>query len=113
MRRLVVRLYPRRWRNVHGEGLAELLEQTQLSVGVVVDCVRGAGDAHMRTRRPPLAVVLAVLWFELAEMIAIRTGVIANVLWAPTSAVRGLALVSALLPPAALLRRATCRPSAS
>ena len=41
-------LYPRRWRARYGEEFQALLEDTPLSPRTVLDCLRGALDAHVR-----------------------------------------------------------------
>jgi DnaJ homolog subfamily C member 28 len=41
-------LYPRRWRARYGEEFLALLEDTPLSPRMVLDCLRGALDAHVR-----------------------------------------------------------------
>ena len=53
-RRVLLRIYPRAWRERYGEELSDQLEQRPLSVGVVADLLRGAVDAHLRPlRRDP------------------------------------------------------------
>ena len=51
-RHLLLRLYPRAWRERYGEELSAQLEaQRPLRIGVVVDLVRGALDAHLHPLR--------------------------------------------------------------
>ena len=51
-RHLLVRLYPRAWRERYGEELSAQLEaQRPLRIGVVADLVRGALDAHLHPLR--------------------------------------------------------------
>jgi hypothetical protein len=51
-RHLVLRLYPRAWRERYGEELSAQLEsQRPLRIGVVADLVRGALDAHLHPLR--------------------------------------------------------------
>jgi len=109
MRGLLVRLFPRSWRDRYGEGFADLLAGTPLNVAVVVDCLCSAVLAHVRLRRLPVAVVAAAIWFAAMNVVAIRTGVTVNILWAPTSPGRGLLLLVAVVPPVAMVRQAACR----
>ncbi len=111
MRRLLVRLYPGHWRDDYGEGFARLLDETPLSAGVVVDCLRGAGTAHLRGRPRAGAIGAAATWFVVAQVLVLRAGVTANVVWAPTSPARGLMLLSTFLPPIGLMARARGRVS--
>ena len=51
-RHLLLRLYPRAWRERYGEELGAQLEaQRPLRIGVVADLVRGALDAHLHPLR--------------------------------------------------------------
>jgi len=109
MRRLLVRLYPRRWRDDYGEGFARLLDETPLSAGIVVDCVRGAGTAHLRGHPLAAAIGVSAIWFMVAQVLALRSGVTANLVWAPTSPARSLMLLSTFVPPIGLMARARGR----
>lgn len=40
-------LYPRNWRKRYGEEIADLLRGERLGVGLIVDLMRGAVDAHL------------------------------------------------------------------
>jgi hypothetical protein len=59
----LLRLYPRRWRERYGEEFALVLRATPPGPGTVLDVVRGALDAHLRTLWPGplLRVALLVL----------------------------------------------------
>lgn len=46
MKRWLVRLYPRAWRQRYGEEFQAVLDQQVLTIRDVVDIVRGAGDAQ-------------------------------------------------------------------
>lgn len=113
MRRLLVSLFPRAWRSEYGEGFAELLDHTPLSLGVVLDCLRSAAMAHVRAPCVPVALVAAAVWFAAMNVVAIRTGVTVNILWAPTSLRRGLMLIVALGPPVVMVRQASGRVAAA
>ena len=47
MKQWLVRLYPKAWRRRYGAEFEALLEQQALSLGAVVDILRGALDAHL------------------------------------------------------------------
>lgn len=102
MRRLLVRLYPRDWRDEFGDGFAALLEESELTPGLVIDCVRGAALAQSRAHRMTAALVGAMVWLAISEVVALRTGLTVNVLWPPSSSARALGLLATLLPPAVL-----------
>jgi hypothetical protein len=48
MRRWLTRLYPRAWRQRYEAEFVALLEQQPLTLGIILDVVRGALDAHGR-----------------------------------------------------------------
>ncbi len=48
MKRLLLRLYPARWRERYGDEFASLLEERPLGPSDVADVVHGAIDAHLR-----------------------------------------------------------------
>jgi hypothetical protein len=50
-RDVLLRIYPRAWRERYGEELREQLGQRPLSVGVVADLLHGAVDAHLHPLR--------------------------------------------------------------
>ena len=51
MKRLLLRLYPKAWRQRFGDEFESVLDDRSLSPGDVVDVVHGAMDAHVRVRR--------------------------------------------------------------
>jgi hypothetical protein len=70
--RVLLQLYPRRWRERYGEEFELVLRTSPPGVRTVLDVVRGALDAHVRTIRPvsllswALLVVAAVVvgWLD-------------------------------------------------
>ena len=50
--RILLRLYPRRWRERYGDEYALILGATPPGLDTVLDVVRGAVDAHVREARP-------------------------------------------------------------
>jgi hypothetical protein len=81
-RQLLLRLYPRAWRERYGEELSAQLEaQRPLRIGVAADLVRGALDAHLHplrrdkstlritsTDRRTIAARAAVAWSPVAAV---------------------------------------------
>ena len=55
-RRSLLRLYPSRWRQRYEEEVGALIENEPLSVGLLVDLLRGAFEAHIHPElgAPPL-----------------------------------------------------------
>jgi hypothetical protein len=92
MIRLLVALYPGKWREEFGGEFAALLEDTQLTPRAVFDVVAQAGKLHAASHRRLAAVLAGLLWSGCAEYLAVRAGLTANILWAPTTAARALAL---------------------
>ena len=67
-------LYPRAWRERYGEELAAILEEGRLGIGISLDVLRGAVDAHLHPVAPsPLPVVAALTAsaFSVAHAIAL------------------------------------------
>lgn len=82
-RHLLLRLYPRAWRERYGEELAAQLEaQRPLRIGVVADLVRGALDAHLHPLRRDNSTIRSSHMSD-RRMVAAR----ATVVWSPVAAV--------------------------
>ncbi len=98
MTRLLVALYPRKWRADFGEEFAALLEDTRLTPRAVFDAVVSAGKLHAASHRR-LALVLASLpWSGCMEYLSVRARLTANVFWAPSTPARALALAATIGP---------------
>jgi hypothetical protein len=96
--RVLVRLYPRRWRDVHAAEFTALLEDTPLTPFAVADVIRHGFLEQLRVRANLARVVGALLAFGLCEAIAVRYGITDNILWAPTTPLRATALAITLAP---------------
>ncbi len=82
-RQLLLRLYPRAWRERYGEELSAQLEaQRPLRIGVVADLVRGALDAHLHPLRRDNSTIRSSHVSD-RRTIAAR----ATVVWSPVAAV--------------------------
>jgi hypothetical protein len=82
-RHVLLRLYPRAWRERYGEELSAQLEaQRPLRIGVVTDLVRGALDAHLHPLRRDDRTIRSSYVSD-RGMIAAR----AIVAWSPLAAV--------------------------
>lgn len=99
----LVALYPRAWRRRYGAGLEALLDETPTTPVVVLDVVRGAAAAHLVQRRTGAVWLVAALATVMAEALALRAGVTANVIWPPTNPERALHLALTLAPAAVAL----------
>jgi hypothetical protein len=104
MRRLLLALYPRRWRARYGDEFAALLEETPLTVAAVVDVLRHAVVLRLQARPRVAQIAGSVLVTAAVETLASRAGLTDNILWAPTTPLRALAL-AAVLTPSALVAR--------
>jgi hypothetical protein len=82
-RQLLLRLYPRAWRERYGEELSAQLEaQHPLRIGVVADLLRGALDAHLHPLRRDNSTVRRSNMIG-RRMVAAR----ATAAWCPVAAV--------------------------
>jgi hypothetical protein len=82
-RHLLLRLYPRAWRERYGEELSAQLEaQRPLRIGVVADLARGALDAHLHPLRRDNSTMRRSNMSD-RRMVAART----TVVWSPVAAV--------------------------
>lgn len=112
----LARLYPRAWRRRYGAGLEALLDEMPATPALVLDVVRGAAAAHVQQRRSTVVWIVAAMATVAAEVLSLRAGVTANVVWPPTDPVRALFLLVTLTPAAAALwltvpaARAAARP---
>ena len=91
---LLVALYPRTWREEFGEEFAALLEDTRLTPGAVFDVVVQAGKLHAGSRRRLTLVLASLLWSGCLEYLSVRARLTANILWAPATSARALALAA-------------------
>lgn len=80
---LLIRLYPKAWRDRYGAEFRALLEDGGLGVHAVADVVAHAGLARSRPHRRGLIQLLALLVFAATEVVAVRTGYTENILWLP------------------------------
>jgi len=82
-RDLLLRLYPRAWRERYGEELSAQLEaQRPLRIGIITDLVRGALDAHLHPLRRDNSTMRSSNVID-RRMIAAR----ATAAWSPVAAV--------------------------
>jgi len=98
MIRLLVALYPRKWRATFGEEFAALLEDTRLTPRAVFDVVVSAGKLHAASHRRLALVLASLLWSGCMVYLSVRARLTANVLWAPTTPARALALAATMGP---------------
>src|SRR5687767_15962280 len=88
-RHLLLRLYPRAWRERYGEELSAQLEaQRPLRIGVVADLVRGAFDAHLHPLRRDNSTLRSSHMSDRGA-IAARAAVV----WSPVAAVGAAAVL--------------------
>lgn len=95
---LLVALYPRKWRGEFGEEFAALLEETRLTPLAVADVIVHAGKVHTESHRRLVLVFASLLWSGCLDYLAVRAHLTANILWAPTTLARALALTATLAP---------------
>jgi len=98
MRRLLVTLHPRKWRDTFGDEFAALLEQTSLTPAVVVDVLIHATRLQVKIHRRVLLVAASLAWSVCFEYVSVHAGLTANILWAPTNPERALALLATVGP---------------
>ena len=98
MIRLLVALYPSKWRATFGEEFAALLEDTRLTPRVVLDVAVSAGKLRVSGHRRLTLVLASLLWSGCLEYLSAHAHLTANILWAPTTFARALALAATLGP---------------
>lgn len=101
--RVLVALYPKKWRDSFGDEFMALLEETPITPLVVSDVVIHAAALRVRFYRTATVVVLLAVWSACLEYVSVHARLTANILWAPTSPERALALVATIGPWLALL----------
>jgi hypothetical protein len=106
---LLVALYPRKWREEFGEEFAALLEDTRLTPRAVFDVVVHAGKLHAERHRRLTLILASLLWSGCLEYLSLRARLTANLLWAPASPGRALALAATVGPWLALAGIAVAR----
>ncbi len=107
--RALIALHPRGWRERYGDEFAAMLEDTPLTPSVLADVCFLAAGLRIRAHLGVVTVAAAPLASALAEIVAYRAGLTANILWAPDSGPRALALVAVAGPWAAVLARVMVR----
>jgi hypothetical protein len=107
--RLVVAVYPKAWRRRYGDEFSALLEDRGLTPHVVLDVLVHAVAMHARLRTVVALSVPAVALSACVEALAVNRGVTENILWAPTSPLRALALLAVLAPWVALISLSAIR----
>jgi hypothetical protein len=98
MTRLLVALYPRKWRAEFGEEFAALLEGSRLTPVAVFDVVVSAGKLQAASHRRLALVLASLLWSGCMVYLSVRARLTANVLWAPSTPARALALAATVGP---------------
>jgi len=98
MIRLLVALYPRKWRGTFGDEFAALLEDTRLTPRAVLDVVVSAGKLRASGHRCRTLVLASLLWSGCMVYLSVHARLTANILWAPTSPARAFALAATLGP---------------
>jgi hypothetical protein len=98
IRSVLVALHPRPWRQRYGEEFRALLEDTALTPAAVVDVLRNCVRLQARSHPRALLGAGALLASAAGEVTALRSGLTANILWAPTNLARALALVGTVGP---------------
>jgi hypothetical protein len=96
-------MHPRAWRQRYGEEFRALLEDTALTPTAVADILKNCSLLQARAHSRALLVVGAVLASVAGEITALRTGLTANILWAPTNVARALALFGTVGPGVAVI----------
>ncbi|WP_322748833.1 MULTISPECIES: hypothetical protein [unclassified Frankia] len=109
MRRFLLAMYPRQWRARYGDEFAALLQDTPLTLATVIDVLRHAVELRLQSRTWLAQITKSVLATAALEVAAVRAGLTDNILWAPTTSLRALALVAVLTPTALVAGSAIVR----
>ncbi|MFD4763972.1 hypothetical protein ACFWOJ_35600 [Streptomyces sp. NPDC058439] len=103
MRELLVALHPKPWRERYGEEFRALLDDTDLTPRTLIDVITHAATQQVRARFMLVLVTLAIVMSTSVTHLARQAGLTDNILWAPTTPRRALALSATLAPWAGLL----------
>jgi hypothetical protein len=95
MIRILVRLYPRPWRERYAEEFTALLEDEGVGPQVVVDVVFHALRSRLELRRSLVRSLVAAAIAAGVEWYAVTTGYTDNLLWVPHGARSAVLLVGA------------------
>jgi hypothetical protein len=98
VRKVLLALHPRAWRREYGDEFLAFLEDTPLHPIAVADVVGNAARLHAQVRQGALRIVAALAVSVVFEIVAVKTRLTANILWAPTSPARAIALVMTVSP---------------
>lgn len=98
LRKLLLALHPKAWREQYGEEFLAFLEQVDLGPAAVIDVLRHAARLHAQARPRVWQICAAPVVSALFEVLALRLRLTANILWAPTTSPRGLALAATVAP---------------
>ena len=103
LKRVLVAIYPKKWRDSFGDEFTALMEETPMTPVVVWDVAIHAGKLQVQSHRKATVMVLLLAWSACLEYLSVHAHLTANILWAPTSPERALALVATIGPWIALL----------
>ncbi len=109
IRRVLVALHPRDWRQRYGEEFAALLDDTQLSPSAVANVVAYSIGLQVRAHRRVVSVIAAALVSVTCEIAAHRFLRTPNVLWVPAGPLQALALLGTVGPWAVVIVWARAR----
>lgn len=98
MRDLLVALHPKPWRERYGEEFRALLDDTDLTLRALIDVVTHAATQQVRARLTLVLVIVAIVMSASVTHLARQAGLTDNILWAPTTPRRALALSATLAP---------------
>jgi hypothetical protein len=98
IRGVLVAMHPSAWRQRYGEEFRALLADTTLTPAAVVDVLKNCAGLQARAHSRTLLVTGAIVASVTCEIAALRTGLTANILWAPTNLARALALLGTVGP---------------
>ena len=87
MKRWLVKLYPRRWRDRYGTEFEALLDAAPLRASDVINVVWAAGCAHADLRRRGLRWIGSATTAVSVEWYAASQGIADNILWLPRDTV--------------------------
>ena len=109
IRHFLVALHPRGWRERYGEEFAALLEDTRLTPVAAADVAAHCVGLRVRAHLDAVLVAVAMLASVACDITAYDARLTANILWAPTSPLRALALLGTIGPWAAVIVRIRAR----
>lgn len=110
--KLLIKIYPKKWQRQYGVEYEAMLSDMETTPGIIIDVIKQAFVLQVRFHKRLLLSVATLIVSGACDAISYKEHLTANILWAPTTLVRGVSLCVTLAPwigLAILLHRTSAR----